>query len=105
MDIDDIVEKWLLNNKKISNFYENNFFRKLIIFWPKIVGEKYSRYSIPCNITKENQDLILNIATYNGSVCVQLQSKIKEIEMSIKREIGFFPVKSIKIFQRSSSCY
>ncbi len=100
MDINNIVEKWLVQNKKISNFHENDFFKKLIIFWPKIVGQQYSSHSIPLNIAKDNNDLVLNIAAYNGSVALQLQLKIKEIEANIKREIGFYPVKVIKIRQK-----
>ena len=99
-EINNLVEGWLTKNKKISNFQQNDFLRKLILFWPKIVSDKYAIYSVPSRIVKENEKLILIISAYNGSVALQLQSKIKEIEASIKREVGFSPISSIKIQQK-----
>ena len=99
-EIDNLVEHWLIKNKKVSNFQQNDFLKKLVLFWPKIVNAKYAIHSTPSRIMKENEKYILVISAYNGSVALQLQSKIKEIEANIKREVGFSPIHSIKIQQR-----
>ena len=99
-EINNLVDGWLAKNKKISHFQQNDFLRKLTLFWPKIVGEKYSIYSTPSRIIKESKKLILIISVYNGAVTLQLQSKMREIEASIKREIGFSPISTMRIQQR-----
>ena len=55
-EINNLVDGWLAKNKKISHFQQNDFLRKLTLFWPKIVGEKYSIYSTPSRIIKESKN-------------------------------------------------
>lgn len=100
-EINNLVEGWLVKNKRISHFQQNDFLRKLVIFWPKIVDGKYASYSVPSKIVQEGEKLILVVVAYNGSVALQLQSRVREMEANIKREIGFSPISSIKIQQKA----
>ena len=68
-DTPSILKKWKLTEIEefgskypLTDVQQNDFLRKLTLFWPKIVGEKYSIYSAPSRIVKEGEKLILIIS-------------------------------------------
>jgi hypothetical protein len=98
-DIESLIKSWVKKN----NNTKGKFFQKLIIHWPEIVADKkIARYSIPGKIINDNNKLILQIYSYNGSATIQLQSKIKQIKQNIKLHIGYFPIYDLKIIQKST---
>ena len=79
------------------------FFRALVLHWKEIINNhKVSRCSIPARITINNDDSTLIIFSYDGSATLYLQGMIKRIEQNIKLHVGYFPVNSIRIIQKSS---
>lgn len=92
-----LVEKWI--NKNIQN--PNNFFKKLLIHWNKIVGPEIAKYSIPHNFITQNNQNILIIYVYNGAISVKMQSMLEKIKNQILINIGYSPVKEIKIIQKN----
>jgi hypothetical protein len=95
-NIDSIVEKWLHSNIKTNN----NFFKKLVIYWPKIVGYSLSRHSIPHKIITENNKLTLYIYVYNGPISIGIQSIISVIKNNIILNIGYCNIDEIKVMQK-----
>jgi hypothetical protein len=97
--IDSFITKWIASDK--SN--QNQFFKKLILYWPEIVADKkFARYSTPGRIIQENTKSTLIIFSYSGPVTIYLQGMITKLEQNIKLHIGYFPVNSIRIIQKSA---
>ena len=75
-------------------------FKKLLIFWPKIVGKTLSKYSIPHNFLTENNQNLLIIYVYNGPSSLKMQAIIAQIKNRILIQIGYQPIKEIRIIQK-----
>ena len=91
-----IMEKWINKNIKI----QHPFLKKLTILWPKIVGYELSKYSIPHSFISQNNQDILVIYVYNGSVSIKIQSIIYLIKNRILINIGYQPIKEFRIIQK-----
>lgn len=95
--INSIVEKWISKNIKKNT---NPFFKKLLILWPKIVGYELAKYSIPHNFVTDNNQNILIIYVYNGAISIKMQSITSYIYNQILINIGYQPIKEIRIIQK-----
>jgi hypothetical protein len=95
-----IVENWI--NKNIKT--KNPFFKKLLVLWPKIIGSKLGKYSIPYSFLTENSQNILIIYVYNGAVSLKIQSMIPILKNQILIHIGYQPVNEIRIIQKMNFC-
>lgn len=85
-------------NQNVKN--SNPFLKKLLVSWPKIVGFELAKFSIPHSFVSENSQNVLIIYAYNGAVSLKIQSIIPVLKNQILIQIGYQPVKEIKIIQR-----
>ena len=91
-----ITQKWLSANVRDGGL----FFKKLLILWPKIVGSELARFSVPYKFATENDENILIIHVFNGSVSIRIQSIFTLIQSQIMIHIGYCPVASIRVVQK-----
>jgi hypothetical protein len=95
-NINSLVETWM--KKNIKN--PSPFFKKLLILWPKIVGTQLSKFSIPNNFLTENNQNLLIVYVYNGPASIRMQSIVPQIKNRILIQIGYQPIKDIRIIQK-----